>query len=227
MCGRYDLGDDPVSIVKHYKVSKEQAELIHPNFNVAPTQTMPVVTNDGSGNKIELMKWGIPRFIGPGKVTEVFNTRDDKAFGSWKKLVEHKRCLIPANGYYEWKKVTENGKIVKYPFYYRPKQLSIFSFAGIWNLWKDQESGEEIKVYSIMTTSPNKEASKIHNRMPVILYPDEEAKWVSPDNNENDVVIKELLHPLADGSLEYWETDRKVNSSRINEKGLNLPLNSQ
>lgn len=229
MCGRYTLEEDPNHIIRHYKAPKNDAvEHIHANYNVAPTQTMPVVTDTGDGPTVEMMKWGIPTFIGPGKVKDVINTRSEKALANtWKRITLHTRCLVPANGYYEWKSVEDDGKIVKHPIFFKPKQLELFSFAGIWNVWKDKETGEEVKVYSILTTEPNKEASEVHNRMPVILHPDDEATWLSPENNDNDKVIESLLRPLEDGGLESWEVSRSVNNVRLNNKSLVHPLNSK
>ncbi|GAC1483840.1 MAG: SOS response-associated peptidase [Candidatus Saccharimonadales bacterium] len=226
MCGRYTLNKTASDIAKHYSLVTVPQE-VKPNFNVAPTQTMPVIIDDGKGPTMQLMKWGIPRFIGPGKVKDVFNTRDDKAFGSWKKLTLNTRCLIPATGYYEWKTISYAGKPTKHPFYFHPKDMELFSFAGVWNIWQDKDSDRQIKVYSIMTTEPNREAATVHNRMPVILHQADEPDWVSSAHNNDQSELESLLRPLKDDALELYEVSRDVNTTKINNDGLMLPLNSQ
>src|SRR5690349_19552799 len=106
MCGRYTLARKADDVAKRYNLANVPKD-VRPNYNAAPTQTMPVITEGEKGLQLEMMKWGIPRFIGPGKVKDVFNTRADKAFGSWKKMTMTQRVLVPATGYFEWKKVHE------------------------------------------------------------------------------------------------------------------------
>jgi len=220
MCGRYTLTKTE-KLAKRFNLASVPKD-IHPNYNVAPTQLMPVITQDADGLHLEEMQWGIPRFIGPGKVKEVFNTRADKAFQSWKKLVSTQRILVPASGFYEWKKQADG----KQPFFIHPKEEELFSFAGIWNTWKD-EDGKEIKTYSIMTTEPNREMTNIHNRMPVILHQEDEATWLSHSNDNDRSALEALLRPFEDGGLEMYEVSRDVNVARTNDKRLILPLNSQ
>lgn len=220
MCGRYtfnkvdEFGD-------RYGLDFMPEDL-RDNYNVAPTQTMPVIVDADGRNKVELMRWGIPRFIGPGKVKEVFNTRADKAFWSWKKLTMTQRVLVPASGFYEWRR--EQGG--KQPYFIHPKDEELFSFAGIWNAWKG-EDGQIINTYSIMTTEPNEEMLDIHNRMPVILHRDDEADWLSPANDNNISVLEALLAPYEDGGLELYQVSKDVNIAKTNEARLMLPLNSK
>jgi len=211
MCGRYTLTKTE-ELAERYALSG-QPDSIKPNYNVAPTQTMPVIMDLNGANHLELMRWGIPRFIGPGKVKDVFNTRADKAFWSWKKLTSTQRVLIPATGFYEWKKQADG----KQPFLIHPSDQKIFSFAGIYS------DG----TYSIITTEPNEEMAAIHNRMPVILHPDDEAAWLSPANNNNRDDLEALLRPYEDGGLEMFPFSRDVNIAKTNEEYLVAPLNSK
>jgi putative SOS response-associated peptidase YedK len=221
MCGRYTLTQVD-NLAKRYNLANVPKDL-HKNFNVAPTQTMPVITDGTDGWKLELMRWGIPRFIGPGKVKDVFNTRSDKAFGSWKKLVMTQRVLVPATGFYEWKKLADS---TKQPYFISPKDDELFSFAGIWNIWKDEDN-REIKTYSIMTTEPNKEMSSIHNRMPVILHPEDESSWLASKYDNDRNTIEALLRPYEDNGLKMFEVSRDVNVARTNDEHLVYPLNSK
>lgn len=211
MCGRYTLADTD-HLGKRFAVERPFKQ-VTANFNVAPTQIMPVVSEGADGRQLELMRWGIPRFVGPGVVKDVFNTRSDKAFGSWKKMTLGQRILVPATGFYEWKKL-DGGK---QPYFIRPKDDELFAFAGIWNLWKN-EDGQEVKTYSIMTTEPNKEMSGIHNRMPVILHPEDEAAWLNPQNSQSQ--IDNLLRPYEDNGLELYPVSADVNNARNNNPHL-------
>lgn len=222
MCGRYSLNDaDDIPQRFNVKVNKDVS--LKPNLNVAPTQVMPVITVAEDGERqVEMMKWGIPRILGKDLVKELINTRSDKAFGGfWRKTVCNRRCLIPANGFYEWKGSAGN----KTPFFIHPKQEELFAFAGIWDTWRS-EDGHEIKVYSIMTTEPNKEMRSIHNREPVMLHREDEASWIESSNNDQDS-LERFLYPYEDNGLEIYEVSRDVNVVRNNNNRLFLPLNSQ
>lgn len=221
MCGRYTLTEED-RLGTRFEVKTIPKDL-KANFNVAPTQTMPVIAEVEGQRTIELMRWGIPRFIGPGKVKDVFNTRSDKAFGSWKKLVMTQRVLVPATGFYEWKRA---GDATKQPYFIHPSQDDLFAFAGIWNMWEDDDK-RQIKTYSIITTEPNKEMSGIHNRMPVILHQEDEAAWLTSAHDNDRSAIEALLRPYEDNGLEIYEVSRDVNVTRNNNKELMYPMNSQ
>ncbi len=212
MCGRYTLNKKPADIAKRYHVDKVPKD-IRPNYNVSPSQIMPVITEDKAGKRhVELMKWGIPRSLGKDLVKELINTRADKAFGPfWKRTVLNQRCLIPATSFFEWK-TSKDGKT---PFIIHPKKIDLYSFAGIWDTWKSQD-GQEIKTYSIMTTEPNKEMKTVHDRMPVILHPEDEADWIEPSNIEPDKLGK-LLFPFEDNGLEIYEGSKDINNPRNND----------
>jgi putative SOS response-associated peptidase YedK len=188
-CGRYTLHAKIRDLQHRYKAVKAPHE-IAPNYNIAPGQTMPVVTDDEAGKPaIELMRWGlVPMWAKDISIGyKLINARDDTVFEKpmWRNLILKKRCLIPADGFYEWKKTHDGSKEVKKPFYIRPKQADIFSFAGVWSSWKDAE-GSELKTYSIITTEPNEEMRLVHNRMPVILYPEEESAWLAYSNTKRE-----------------------------------------
>ena len=222
MCGRYLL-DEADQIAPRFHVEDWPEAELKPNYNVSPTQIMPVVTISEEGKrKIEMMKWGIPRMFGKDLVKELINTRADKAFGGfWRKTVSNRRCLVPANGFYEWKGPAGD----KTPYFIHPKNEKLFAFAGIWDTWKSND-GHEIKVYSIMTTEPNKEMSSVHSREPVMLYREDEASWLeTPSDDQN--ALERLLYPYEDGGLEIYEVSRDVNVVRNNNGKLFLPLNSQ
>lgn len=220
MCGRYGLYE-PDDLTARFEV--DPMEGLRPSYNVAPTQKMPVIVNKNGKRVLEIMQWGIPRIFGDGAPKPLFNTRADKAFlPFWKKTVTNKRCLVPANGFYEWKKVADG----KQPFYIHPVDQELFAFAGIWNSWTN-EKGETADAYSIMTTEANSQMKPLHDRMPVILVPEEEALWLSDDLNGDNEKIGELLHQYHDNGLELYEVSRDVNNARTNDKSLIGPINSK
>ncbi len=219
MCGRYtftkvDQFGDRFGL--EYLPQDLQA-----NYNVAPTQTMPVIRRQDGVKKAELMRWGIPRFIGPGKVKDVFNTRADKAFHNWKKLTMSQRVLVPATGFYEWKKVAGG----KQPYFIHPHDndpstdAGLFAFAGIWNSWK-AEDGTITNTYSIITTDPNQEMLSVHDRMPVILHRSDEDAWLSESSNYDQDLLGGLLMPYDDGGLELFEVSKDVNTASVNDERL-------
>lgn len=228
MCGRYTLHQSPHELAKRYNLATAPTD-VHDNFNVAPGQFMPIVTMSDSGDPtVETMKWGLIPFWAkdPNIGYKMINARAESVFEkpAWRSVILRKRCLIPADGFYEWKKLQESAKERKRPFYIHPKQLDIFSFAGVWETWKD-EHGNEWKTYSIVTTEPNKEMSGIHDRMPVILHQEDEAAWLEPSRVTRDS-IEPLLRPLEDNSLEMYEVSDDVNSPKNNTALLLAPLGS-
>ena len=192
------------------------------SFNTRPTHTSPVIYSGEDGKpRLEEMKWGfeLERKTPPHKML-LFNTRDNNAFkGFWKSMITKRRALVPATGYFEWTKTTP-----KHKFYYHPKQLDLFSFAGVYSNWKDS-SGKEIKAFSIITTEPNKEAAKVHNRMPVILRKEDEASYLDPSKTEQDDILPFLL-PYKDNGLEVVEVSNNTRAFASDDKGLIAPLNS-
>ncbi len=228
MCGRYTLLSQADKLKKHYNLAKLPKD-IRQNFNVAPGQILPVVHADEQGKPVlEMMKWGfIPVWAkDPNMGYKLINARDDGIFDKpmWRNVIKKKRCLIPANGFYEWQR-PKSTKEQKQPFYIHPKQLDLFSFAGVWETWKDVE-GKLWKTYSIITTEPNKEMAKVHNRMPVILHPEDEASWLEPSHTDRSD-IEPLLRPWEDNGLEMFEVSRDVNATKNNDKHLIYPLSTQ
>jgi len=215
MCGRYVL----------YEVDElrdlfnvEGLQDLEPNYNTAPTHLMPVYTAEG----LDRMRWGlIPSWAKDEKIGyKLFNTRSETVYEKpmWKGIVKRNRCLIPANGFYEWKK-SDDGKT---PFYIHLPDEKLFSFAGIWETWKHE--GKEWQTFSIMTTTPNKEMANIHDRMPVIIDRSDYDMWLSADDQSD---IEALLQPIKDGSLVMHEVSKDVNTVKTNNDELLKPINSK
>jgi putative SOS response-associated peptidase YedK len=221
MCGRYTLHKKVDELAKRFNLASVSKD-ISENYNVAPGQVMPVITESDDGKRhLELMKWGlIPIWAkDPSIGYKLINARDDTIFEKpmWRSVILKKRALIPADGFYEWRKPL-TPKERKQPFYIHPKQTDLFSFAGVWETWKDNE-GQEIMTYSIITTEPNKEMASVHNRMPVILHQEDESSWLEPSKVTRDS-IEPLLRPYEDDGLEMIEVSEDVNSPRNNDEHL-------
>jgi putative SOS response-associated peptidase YedK len=220
MCGRYTEYSSKDDLLVRYGISRTSAK-ISKNYNVAPGQFMPVIIRKEKTKELLLMKWGLVPFWAkdPKIGNKLINARDETIFEKpiWRNIILKKRALIPANGFYEWKKPT-TPKENKQPYYIRPKNQQIFSFAGVWETWKDVE-GVEWNTYTIITTEPNKEMSPIHDRMPVIIQKEDEEAWLDP-NSSDRASIKKFLKPYQDNGLVMWKVSDDINSVRNNDKYL-------
>jgi len=220
MCGRYTLYETE-RLAETYSLDKNTQLDLLDNFNVAPGQYMPVIINDGKNNRLKKMRWGfIPHWARDPKIGyKLINAKMESVFDKpmWKQTVLTQRCLVPAHGFYEWQ-VIEDGK-TKVPYFIYPKNTHIFSFAGLYSIWKDVE-GVEIPSFTILTSEPNKEMMPIHNRMPVILTVEEAETWVNPGYNNQPDKIRQVLHPYPDNSLELYKVSSDVNSTRNNKREL-------
>jgi putative SOS response-associated peptidase YedK len=229
-CGRYGLRAKPADIAETYDLGEEGKKILNElekqgllsNLDVKPTNSMPVVIAGEDGKpKVEVMKWGFNLEPKNRPKMLLFNTRDDNAFkGFWKPMILRRRALIPATGYFEWTKTTPKRK-----YYFHPKHRDVYSFAGVWSTWKDID-GEEKATYSIITTEPNKEAKAVHNRMPVILHQEDQASWLEPSRDKQEV-IEPFLHPLEDDGLEVREVSSDVRDLEYSDERIIAPLNSQ
>jgi len=217
MCGRYTLYESQ-DLEARYGVQGPTV-MAEENYNVSPGQYMPVVFTEDGKKKIVSMRWGIvPGWAKDTKIGyKLINARDDTLFQKpmWKGLAKHSRALIPARGFYEWK-LDEIGE--KQPYFIHPKNKQVFSFAGLYSVWKDVE-GLPLYTFTIITTDANNEMRNVHNRMPVILSRDDEDKWLSPEL-ENEAALQEFLHPMADGSLTLYPVSKDVNKPANNNPNL-------
>jgi putative SOS response-associated peptidase YedK len=198
------------------------------SFDISPTQMSPVIYKSSEGKPVlEEMKWGlIPAWWkqDPKIGYKLFNARDDKVFdsGMWRGIYR-KRALIPASGYFEWTKPPKGTPKQKY--YYTSKQQDLFSFAGIYDVWKDA-GNKEWKTFTIITTEPNKEAAKVHNRMPVILHKEDEEAWLDLSKSKREE-IEPFIHPLEDNALKVVEVSNNTRDFKYTDDGLIAPLNSK
>ena len=182
-----------------------------PTYNIRPTMQSPVVRMKDGQRIGEVMQFGmVPVWAKDIKISyKMFNARSETLFEkpAWKRPAKSKRCLIPANGFFEWEKREEG----KYPFYITDKKTTPMLFAGVYDHWTDKSTGEVLMSYAIITTTPNKEMKTLHDRMPVILDASEEDGWLSEDD---EGFLKSILNPLKDNSLHLAEVSQAVNTAR-------------
>ena len=211
MCGRYDLDlEGKINSLRTRYFIEGDIPPLQSNYNVSPTQTMPVVTQN-SPNTIVLMKWGI---IPPWK-TILFNIRDDSMLKKpWTKPYHQNRCIVVASGFSEFMKAGKE----RIPYRFGVEKEHFISLAGVYS------EVDGVLYYSIITTEANEVVGKIHPRMPVILLPQEEHKWLDraiPFKNLADIVT-----PYPEDMMVCYEVSRRVNNASNNDRYLTLPLSA-
>jgi putative SOS response-associated peptidase YedK len=213
MCGRYTLKTPVEKLAEEFGFDASSVEL-PPNYNVAPTQEVAAVLAENGHRRLELLRWGlIPSWADdPGIGSRMINARSETApeKPSFRRAFRERRCLIPADGFYEWKR-TNGGK---QPFYIHMKEERPFAFAGLWESWKD-DGGPEVRSCTILTTKPNALAREIHDRMPVILPAGSYDAWLDPEAEKEELVA--LLAPYPEDEMEAYPVSRFVNSPQNND----------
>jgi putative SOS response-associated peptidase YedK len=199
---RFEIDDAPSSIAASY--------------NVAPSQGVATVLVEDGKRKLEMLHWGlIPSWVdNPSIGNKMINARAETIAEkpSFREAFRNHRCLVLADGFYEWQK-TANGK---QPYYIRMEDDSPFPFAGLWESWK---SGSEVRSTTIITTDANDVVAPIHNRMPVILHPEDYELWLDPDFDEKEPLTT-LLKPYLAEAMEAYPVSRRVNSPSNNEPSI-------
>jgi putative SOS response-associated peptidase YedK len=209
MCGRFTLFTDFPILQERFDFDNEIE--VRPRYNIAPSQDILTVVNDGDKNKAGLLKWGLvpvwakDKKIGYKMINARGETVNEKP--SFKRLLKRRRCLIVADSFYEWKK-TEEGK---QPLRIKLKNDEPFGFAGLWDRW--EQDGEEINSCTIITTKPNSLMEEIHDRMPVILNKESESIWLDRTIDESEY-LKRLLSPFDSEQMEAFKVSTLVNSPK-------------
>lgn len=219
MCGRFAVTVAPAMIASHYGLT-ESVEF-PPNYNVTPSQQIPVVRSMDGKRTLALMHWGlIPHWAKDERIGyKMINARAETVFEkpAFRAAAKSRRCLIPASGFFEWEK---SGKH-KQPFYVTVRGQNVFSFAGLWEVW--HKSAEEVVVScSILTTDANALMEPIHNRMPVIIAPADYETWILPKADLDE--LNSLMQPFPAGQMEAYPVSQAVNNPRNNGPECIVPL---
>ncbi len=225
MCGRYTLYSNKTEIESHFKAPFKTDEELNASYNVAPGTFNPVALHGKAREPgITLMKWGlVPPFADSENIGyKMINARSETidAKPSFKKAFQRKRCLIPANGFYEWKKMEDSS--IKLPFYIRLLNKELFAFAGIFERWTGSDNSELFS-YSIITTEANPLLQPLHERMPVILEPEQYDFWLNPMNDDAEG-LKMLLKPYPTEEMSVFRVGNDVNKVANNTPELIEPV---
>ena len=222
MCGRFTLTADPNDLREAFPWLNIPQNPT-PRYNVAPTQPVAVIPNDGK-QTLDYYNWGLVPFWAkdPSIGSRMINARSETLMEkpSFKSAFKRKRCLIPATGFYEWKAV--EGQKTKTPMYIQLKTGKPFAFAGLWDRWESKE-GSTILSCTIITTSPNELVGQIHNRMPVILNPENYSLWLETGEPPLEK-LNQLLQPYPEAEMKAYEVSRLVNKPDVDNPSLIDPL---
>jgi len=208
MCGRYTLTAEAEVLQTTFQLDRVEGYM--PRYNIAPTQTVPIITHE-QRRALTWVRWGlIPSWakdpsIGATLINARAETLEEKP--SFRESFRRRRCLIPADGFYEWAKV---GAQKKPHFIYRPGR-ALFAFAGLWDAWKNTQ-GEWVRSCTIITTEPNDLIRPLHHRMAVILNPEQAEDWL--DEQASPQTLQTLLQTYPEEGLDLYEVGQAVNGTQ-------------
>ena len=228
MCGRYGRRADKQFIAEWMQAHDTNVfddSCFAPSYNVAPQSFQPVVrlSPDTGERELTIMRWGlVPFWSKDGKMA--FNTINAKAetittSPAYREPMKRRRCLVPADWLYEWKKLDAK---TKQPYAIAMKDRSLFAFAGLWDSWKDKTTGQTLETYTVITTDPNELTALIHTRMPVIIAPNDYKRWMEPGEPAHLPV--DLLRPYSAEEMAAWPVSARVGNIRNNDPALVDPV---
>ncbi len=219
MCGRFNIKTPGAEIAQ--SLGAQTAIEFSPNYNIPPTTPIPALT---AGRVLRLHRWGlVPAWAkDPSIGARMFNARSETAASkpSFRAAYRRRRCVVPASGYYEWKR--ENGR--KTPYFIYNSEAPLLLFAGLWERWETPE-GEELLSATVLTREATEEMASVHHRMPVLLAPDEIDPWLAPELQNTDEIARycEAEPPVT---LAMHEVSSRVGSVRNNDATLADPVDS-
>lgn len=246
MCGRYASSRRPEDLVEEFEVVENRVSApLAPDWNVAPTDSVYAVLErparsepegeEPARRQLRTLSWGlVPSWAkDPSIGSRMINARAETAAEkpAFRKAFRARRCLVPADGYYEWyvtSDVTDNGRPVKQPFFIRPRDGGVLAMAGLFEIWRDPDRAADDPdrfrwTCTVLTTEAEDDLGHIHDRMPLMVTPDRWADWL--DSGLTDVArVAQLLEPAAPGLLKAYPVSRAVGNVRNNGPELVEPL---
>ncbi len=210
--------------IEEYFVTKANDIEWEPRYNLAPTQPVLTIRQNAVQpfRELSLMKWGlIPSWTkNVSNAAGMVNARSETAHSkpAFKDALRFRRCLIPADGFYEWQRTSR----LKQAFCFEVSEGELFAFAGLWDQWKNT-NGEWMETCSILTTAANSVTVAIHNRMPVILHKDEHDLWLDPEMR-NVGAVSELLRPFDGTRMRCYPVSSRVNAVQNDDEGCTMPI---
>ena len=255
MCGRYAASRDPDDLVEEFEVERVEVPApLAPDFNVAPTKEVYAVLSRPLKDadppvpvrQLRVLRWGlVPSWakdpaIGSRLINARMETVADKP--AFRRAFAHRRCLLPADGYYEWYAPEaaqggtrtsagtsdRPGKVAKQPFFIRPKDGGVLAMAGLYEFWRRPDAAEDdpdawLVTCTVLTTEAEDDVGRIHDRMPLLVEPERYAAWLDPTVDDPQV-LRDLLVPAAPGRLDAYPVSTAVNNVRNNGPELLAPL---
>ena len=213
MCGRFNLQASAAELVEIFELSL--VPQLQPHFNIAPGQPVLAIRETGEGREPVDLRWGlVPSWSrDPAIGSRMINARGETVATkpAFRSAFRRRRCLIPANGFYEWQKT---GNRTKQPFHIGMRDGRPFAFAGLWEHWEAGD-GSLVDSCTIITTDANARLADIHHRMPVILGADDYGRWLHPELQDPEA-LQSLLVPYADDEMHVYPVSTVVNNSRNN-----------
>lgn len=210
MCGRFTLAARPEELLRELMGYLPPEEAPGPRYNIAPTQRVLVVPDDGSG-RLAYMRWGLVPFWAkdPRIGSRMINARAETALEkpAFRHAFRKKRCLVPADGFYEWK---ATGGRVKQPYHITLQGGHLFAMAGLWETWGPQD--DPLRTFTILTTAANELVAPLHDRMPAILPREAWEGWL--DRSSEPEALQELLVPYPAGAMSLRPVSTRVNNVR-------------
>jgi putative SOS response-associated peptidase YedK len=224
MCGRFVSSSPPDEIAKYFDAEAPDVEL-EPSYNVAPTNDVYAVTEDGGVRRVEAFHWGlVPSWAKDPKIgSKMINARAEgiATKNAYRSAFKKRRCIIPADGFYEWQKLP--GQKRKQPHYIHRPDGEPLAFAGLWEVWRGPKDapdpGPPLRSCTIITTTPNETMAELHDRMPVILPESKWAEWLDEGNDDIDTLGK-LLVPAPSRIITTHPVSTEVN--RVGNKSPQL-----
>lgn len=224
MCGRYTLIITLEELMHHYMVEQHGLHAFSPRYNIAPGQMVPAILHDGRRLRAGQLKWGlVPSWSKTEKDGfKLINARAETLAEkpAFRSAFQKKRCIIPADGFYEWQRRPDG---TKQPYRIVVNGGKLFSLAGLYETWLDAD-GNKLGTCTIITTEPNKLMSGIHDRMPVILKPGDEQTWLG--HRSAPAQLQTLLRPFANDEMDAYPVGQAVGNVRNDDASLIKRLGS-
>jgi putative SOS response-associated peptidase YedK len=247
MCGRFASARKREELLAEFRIERDRVtESLAPDYNVAPTKKVYAVLTRGSrghgesppqeaARELRVLRWGlVPSWakeasIGSRLINARAETVDSKP--SFRQAFAKRRCLLPADGFYEWQQVTEDGRVRKQPYYIHRGDGGVLAFAGLYEIWRDAAYPDDhqdawLWTATIITTRAEDSVGKIHDRMPMVIEPARWTDWLDPGNTDRADLMA-LLAPALSSGLTSYPVSTDVNSVRNNGPALTEPLTAE
>jgi putative SOS response-associated peptidase YedK len=223
MCGRFVITSPPAAVRQVFGYAEQPN--FPPRYNIAPAQPIPVVILENGARHFKLMRWGLvpPWVKDPRKFTLLINARSETVLDkpAFKNAIKRRRCLIPADGYYEWH--SAGGR--KRPHFIHRRDRQLFGLAGLAETWIGP-NGEEVDTVAIVTAPASPDLAVLHHRVPVTIAADDFERWLDGLNHDADSVMALLVGP-EEGEFAWHEVSTRVNAAANDDAQLTLPITAE